>query len=122
MRERIGARLGSAAPSKPLPAPKRSKVSLSRLIEAARTDPGKPGTPQSYGAGVRIVETALIDEGLLSKTRLDGHYGTDTIDAMSKWQERCGYRGRKPGQAADGIPGPDSLAQLAAKHAFDVEA
>ncbi|WP_086859922.1 N-acetylmuramoyl-L-alanine amidase [Streptomyces milbemycinicus] len=119
MRERIAKRLGQAAPSKPLPTPKRPKVSLSRLIKAAKTDPGKQGTPESY-AGTRIVEAALVDEGLLARKRLDGHYGTDTIEAMSEWQERCGYRGRKPGQAADGIPGRDSLTRLGRKHGFDV--
>ncbi|NBM17724.1 hypothetical protein [Streptomyces sp. GC420] len=83
---------------KPVSKPRRPTVSLSRLIEAARTDSPKsdspePGTPKS---------------------------GTPK-SAMSDWQEECGYRGRKPGQPADGIPGQDSLTRLGANHGFDVE-
>ncbi|MEU8870420.1 N-acetylmuramoyl-L-alanine amidase [Streptomyces javensis] len=118
MRDRIAARLGQAAPG-PLPTPARPKVSLSKLIAAAKSDPPRAGTQVSY-SGARTVEAALVDEGLLAKKRLDGHYGWDTVDAMSAWQERLGYRGRKPGQDADGIPGRDSLTRLGAKHGFDV--
>jgi hypothetical protein len=78
------------------------------------------GTPCTYD-GVRIWEAALVDEGLLAKKRLDGHFGSDTIEATSAWQERLGYRGRKPGQPVDGIPGPDSAKRLGAKHGFDVK-
>ncbi|MGY3199685.1 peptidoglycan recognition protein family protein [Streptomyces sp. TE5632] len=119
MRSRIGVRLGGATPGASLPAPRRPKVSLSRLREAARTNPGMPGTPVTYD-GVRVWEAALVDEGLLAKVRLDGHFGTDTQEATSRWQERCGFRGRKPGQPADGIPGSASAGLLAAKHGFDV--
>ncbi|MFF5668779.1 N-acetylmuramoyl-L-alanine amidase [Streptomyces hygroscopicus] len=118
MRDRIAARLGQAAPG-PLPTPARPKVSLVKLIAAAKADPPRAGTPVSYG-GVKTVEAALVDEGLLAKQWLDGHYGTDTVTAMSGWQERCGYRGRKPGQDADGIPGRDSLTRLGRRHGFDV--
>jgi hypothetical protein len=111
-------------PAKPkppvaLPPPKRPVVDLSRLVAAAKSDPSKAGTPVSY-SGVKTVEAALVNEGLLAKKRLDGHYGTDTKNAMSSWQERCGYRGRGPGQAADGIPGWDTLTKLGKKHGFDV--
>jgi hypothetical protein len=119
MRGRVADRLGGATPGTPLPPAKRPKVSLSRLIRAATTDPAKARTPVSY-AGVKTVEAALVDEGLLAKRRLDGHYGTSTREAMSEWQERCGFRGRKPGQPADGIPGRASLTRLGAKHGFDV--
>ncbi|MDX2917284.1 N-acetylmuramoyl-L-alanine amidase [Streptomyces sp. NE06-03C] len=118
MRSRIAARLGHGEPG-PLPAPTRPKVSLKRLRAAALSNPQAVGTPVTY-AGVITVEAALVDEGLLSKRYLDGHYGTTTLTGMSLWQEKCGYRGRKPGQAADGVPGADSLARLAKKHAFDV--
>ena len=104
-----------------LPKPTKPTVDLSKLIEAARKNPSMPGTPVTY-SGVKVVEAALIDEGLLSKTRYDGHYGTDTKDAMSEWQERCGYHGRQPGQPADGIPGKDSLTRLGNKHGFTVVA
>ena len=36
--------------------------------------------------GVRIVETALVDAGLLAKVRLDGHFGEDTVAAYAAWQ------------------------------------
>lgn len=118
MRNRIAGRLGQGTPAT-LPAPARPKVSLSRLIAAARSNPSAGGQPVTY-AGVVTYETALVDEGLLAKQFLDGHFGTTTITATSEWQERLGYRGRAPGQPADGIPGRDSLTRLGAKHAFDV--
>lgn len=120
MRDRIAGRLGQSRPG-PLPTPVRPKVSLSLLVAAARSNPSAKGQPITY-AGVVTYETALVDEGLLSKTYLDGHFGMTTITATSEWQERLGYRGRKPGQPADGIPGRDSLTRLAAKHAFDAVA
>ncbi|WP_433341759.1 peptidoglycan recognition protein family protein [Streptomyces sp. CA-253872] len=118
LRDRIADRLGTALPG-PLPAPKRPKVSLAALIAAARSNPQAPGQPVTYG-GVRTYEAALVDEGLLAKRLSDGHFGTETVEATSAWQERCGYRGRAPGQPADGIPGRDSLTRLATKHGFDV--
>ncbi|MFF2612386.1 N-acetylmuramoyl-L-alanine amidase [Kitasatospora sp. NPDC058046] len=118
MRDRIATRLGHGAPRQ-VPPPSRPQVSLSQLVTAARTNPGMAGTPVTY-PGVLAVEAALVDEGLLAKPYSDGHYGTTTVTAMSGWQERCGYSGRAPGQAADGIPGRASLTRLGAKHGFDV--
>lgn len=118
MRGRVAVQLGQTEPG-PLPAPVRPTVSLSRLIAAARSDPKQPGTPVTYG-GTITVEAALVDEGLLARRYLDGHYGTTTGPAMSEWQEECGFRGRKPGQPADGIPGRVSLSRLGAKHGFTV--
>jgi hypothetical protein len=115
----VSERLGQRPPTTPPPVPAPQIVILDRLIAAAKTDPAKAGTPVSY-SGVKIVEAALVDEGLLAKKYLDGHYGTATKDAMSAWQESLGYRGRKPGQAADGIPGKASLTKLGAKHGFKV--
>lgn len=60
-------------------------------------------------------------EGLLAKQYADGHFGTQTVAAYSKWQQRLGYRGTKPGQAADGIPGRTSLVRLGDKYGFAVE-
>jgi hypothetical protein len=120
MRDRIAGRLGQSG-SGPLPAPVRPKVSLSKLVAAARSNPSAPGRPVTY-AGVVTYETALVNEGLLSKAYLDGHFGTQTITATSQWQERCGFRGRAPGQPADGIPGRESLTRLGVKHGFDVTA
>jgi hypothetical protein len=114
---RIAQRLGTkvTTPSKPSP-PKRPVVDLSQLVTAARSNPEAKGTPVTY-SGVRTVEAALVDEGLLAKPYSDGHYGTTTVAAYAAWQRRLHYRGKD----ADGIPGKSSLAQLGAKHGFDVK-
>jgi hypothetical protein len=123
MQARISKRLGgdkpTATPPQAPPPPKKPIVDLSKLVAAARSDPAAAGTPVTY-SGVKTVEAALVNEGLLAKKYSDGHYGTVTKDAMSAWQERCGYRGRKPGQPADGIPGKTTLTKLGAKHGFTV--
>lgn len=98
------------------PVPQKPVVSLSRLIAAARQDPPKAGTPVSY-SGTKVVEDALVREGLLAKGLADGHFGTATVSAYSAWQRRLGYRGRD----ADGIPGRDSLTRLGRKYGFDVK-
>jgi LysM repeat protein len=103
--------------SKPLPKPKKPKVDLSKLVEAALKNPSAPGTPVTY-SGVKTVEAALVDEGLLAKKYYDGHFGDATIQAYQRWQKRCGYSG----DAADGIPGKESLTKLGKKHGFDVVA
>jgi len=125
MRDRVGRRLRNgrpaAQPANPLPAPKRPVVDLSELRRAAETNPRMHGSPVTY-EGVRIVEAALVDEGLLAKKRLDGHFGSDTVAAYSRWQLSL-YPGAstKPGGAADGIPGKTSLVKLGARHGFDVK-
>src|ERR1700732_1478381 len=101
MRGRVAGRLGSKPPTRP-PAPVHPSVSLSKLRAAAHTDPPQKGTPVSY-KGTEIYEAALVNEGLLAKARLDGHFGSDTVHATTLWQERLGFRGRQPGQPADGI-------------------
>jgi len=117
MRGRIGERLGGTTPAPPLPTPKRPVVDLSQLRAAARSNPPAKGQPVTY-AGVKTVEAALVDEGLLSKTYSDGHYGTTTVSAYAAWQRRCGYTGSD----ADGIPGKSSLTRLGDKHGFTVVA
>ncbi|MFJ3545490.1 N-acetylmuramoyl-L-alanine amidase [Streptomyces rubiginosohelvolus] len=121
MRTRIGARLPrpNPGPLPPLPGPVRPVVDLSRLQTAFRLDPPKQGTPVSY-AGVQVVEVALVDEGLMAKRYLDGHAGTETVLGYSRWQERLGYSGRRPGQAADGSPGMTTLRELGRRHGFEV--
>ncbi|MCO4699300.1 hypothetical protein LRR80_05394 [Streptomyces sp. RO-S4] len=117
MRARIGDRLDSGTPKndKPLPPPRRPVVDLSQLVAAARANPRASGQPVTY-SGVRTVEAALVDEGLLAKRYSDGHFGTTTIAAYSAWQRRLGYRGND----ADGIPGKTSLVKLGQRHGFDV--
>lgn len=124
----MGAILAAAKGTKPAPAeesttttrpstPKRPTVDLSKLIAAARSNPPAKGTPVTY-AGARVVEAALVAEGLLAKKRDDGHFGSDTVAAYARWQRRCGYSGA----AADGIPGRASLDALGRKHGFTVTA
>ncbi|MCH0540012.1 peptidoglycan-binding domain-containing protein [Streptomyces sp. MUM 203J] len=91
------------------------QVDLDRLVAAARQDPPRSGRPVSY-PGVRVVEDALVAEGLLDGTYADGHFGTATVRAYAAWQRRCGYAG----PAADGIPGRDSLTRLGREHGFTV--
>lgn len=125
IRARVEQLLGNdtaPAPSKPSTPAKPSKpaakvVDLSQLIAAARRDPAKAGTPVSY-AGARIVEDALAAEGLLARKYVDGHFGSTTVAAYRRWQQRCGYSGA----AADGIPGRASLDALARKYGFTVTA
>lgn len=92
-------------------------VDLSKLIAAAKNDPkGKQGSV-SYPAGVKIVERALKSEGLLgTRYAADGSYGSLTVAAYKKWQDKLGFRGA----GADGIPGSDSLRKLGNKHGFKV--
>ncbi|MFI0934559.1 N-acetylmuramoyl-L-alanine amidase [Streptomyces sp. NPDC021019] len=120
MRARVAGRLGVRVPPTP-PAPRRPVVDLARLQAAARRDPGRVGAPVSY-PGALVVEVALVDEGLLSRPYADGHFGTATVLAYSRWQESLGYRGRAPGQAADGMPAMASVSALALRHGFDVVA
>jgi hypothetical protein len=119
MQDRIGRRLTTTAttPAKPLPVPTKPKVSLSKVIVAAKRDPKAKGTPVSY-AGVKVVESALVDAGYLSKVYSDGHFGSATVDAYARWQRHLGYSGT----AADGIPGKTSLTKLGARYGFEVVA
>jgi hypothetical protein len=106
------------------PTPSKPKVDLSRLVTAAKTDPGAAQGHVTYMAGTNLVENALVREGLMSKTYAgDGSFGSTTVAAYSKWQLKL-YPGAstKPGGDADGIPGMDSLKKLGAKYGFDVVA
>jgi hypothetical protein len=88
------------------------KVGLSRLVTAAHTDPGAAQGHQTYAAGVRLVEAALVKLGYLGKTyAADGSFGSKTKTAYAAWQRHLGYSGT----AADGIPGRTSLTKLGAK-------
>ena len=92
-------------------------VSLSKVIYAAKHDHNLPEGHGTHEADVKLVEHALNAEGLLpAKYAKDGYYGTLTIAAYKKWQQRCGFHG----SAADGVPGTQSLAKLAHRHGFTV--
>lgn len=105
-----------------LPKPVKPKVDLSQLVAAAKSNPAASGTPVTY-SGVKTVEAALINEGLLEKKYLDGHFGSATVEAYREWQLKL-YPGAStaPGGAADGVPGKDSLTRLGEKHGFTVVA
>jgi len=98
------------------PATERPVVDLSQLVAAAKADPPKKGKPVSY-AGVKVVEAALVAEGLLARSLADGHFGTATVEAYGLWQRRCGWSGPD----ADGIPGKSSLTKLGKRCGFDVK-
>ena len=101
------------------PTPSKPKVDLSRLVSAAKTDPGAAQGHVTYMAGTNLTEDALVKEGLLSKTYAhDGSFGSTTVSAYAAWQRRLGYTGSD----ADGIPGSTSLKKLGAKYGFDVVA
>lgn len=109
-------------PRPPAPKPPTSGpvVDLSKLVEAARIDPPRASSKAAYPSGTRVVEAALVAEGLLARARADqvGHFGSDTVAAYAAWQRRLGYRGAD----ADGIPGRTSLERLGTKRGFRVTA
>ncbi|MFG2589043.1 N-acetylmuramoyl-L-alanine amidase [Streptomyces sp. NPDC048438] len=118
MHGRIAKRLGTKPSATPAAPPKKPVVDLSQLVAAARSNPAAKGTPVTY-SGVKTVEAALVDAGLLSKKYSDGHFGTVTVDAYAAWQRSKaggGYRGT----AADGIPGKASLTALGKAQGFTV--
>jgi hypothetical protein len=96
-------------------------VNLDRLVEAAHTDPGAEQGHQTAASDVLTVEQALAAEGLLDASYAgDGSFGSLTLDAYSRWQQRIGYTGTQPGGDADGIPGRASLTALGERHGFTV--
>lgn len=118
VRKQLATKPGGSTPA-PAPTPSAPRVDLSRLIQAAKTDPGARQGHQTYMAGVNLVEAALVKEGLLGKKYAgDGSFGSTTISAYAAWQKRCGYTGN----AADGIPGRSSLERLSKRHGFNVVA
>lgn len=90
-------------------------VMTAHLITAAKKDAPGPDGATSHPAEVRIVEAALLAEGLLSaQFAKDGSFGTVTIKAYAQWQRRLGFSGAD----ADGIPGVESLTKLGLRHGF----
>lgn len=109
-----------ATPPAPAPVKPAAKVvDLSNVVAAAKADPRAKQGHTTHAADVKLVEAALKAEGLLSaKYASDGSFGTTTLAAYKKWQQKLGYRG----QAADGIPGLASLKALGKRHGFEVKA
>ena len=86
-------------------------VNMEAVLKAAQWDPQKAGSSITPGSGpsVLLVEKALQAKGLLAATYVDGHYGTSTVTAYTRWQRQLGYTGL----GANGIPGEASLKKLA---------
>jgi hypothetical protein len=104
--------LTKTATANPQPTPSKPRVDLSRLVTAAKTDPGARQGHVTYMAGTNLTEAALVKLGYLAKTYAgDGSFGSTTVTAYGKWQHHLGYRGAD----ANGIPGLASLKQLGAK-------
>ncbi|UUU24948.1 peptidoglycan-binding domain-containing protein [Streptomyces sp. DSM 40750] len=97
----------------------RPKVSLGRVVAAARKDPPAPDGHRTYPRDVRLVEEALAAEGLLECGYVDGSFGTRTLAAYAAWQ-RSRAGGSYRGGDADGVPGRDSLTRLGDRHGFTV--
>lgn len=92
-------------------------VKLSNLQQSSFLNAPGPQGSTSHPADVRIVEAALVAEGLLSaKFAGDGSFGTETISAYKRWQRSLGFSGAD----ADGHPGGDSLSKLGRRHGFAV--
>ena len=100
----------SAVRSTPEAAAALPAVDMEAVVKAAQWDPVKAGTAVTAGAGpsVRLVEAALRDRGLLEPAYVDGHFGTRTIAAYSRWQQQLGFSGLD----ATGLPGRSSLTAL----------
>lgn len=96
----------------------KPKVSLAKVVEAARKDPKLPQGGTTHKAHVVVVERALRAEGLLEAEWVDGSFGSRTVDAYKKWQRKLGYSGKD----ADGIPGKTSLTKLGNEHGFTTTA
>ncbi|WP_333745669.1 peptidoglycan-binding domain-containing protein [Streptomyces sp. IBSBF 2950] len=105
----------------PAPAPAKPKVSVAHLVTAAKKDVPAADGHTTYPSEVRIVENALVAEGLLKREFADGSFGSKTVTAYAAWQ-RSTAGGSYTGDAANGIPGLASLRRLAARHAFTATA
>lgn len=85
-------------------------VNMAAVVKAAQWDPAKSDQSVTPGAGdsVNAVEKKLSAKGFLDKKYVDGHFGTSTVTAYSKFQKSLGYSGI----AASGLPGKTSLEKL----------
>jgi hypothetical protein len=108
VKKQLAAKPGNTATT-PTPTPSKPKVDLSRLVSAAKTDPGARQGHATYMAGTNLAEAALVKLGFLARTYAgDGSFGSTTVTAYGKWQRHLGYTGND----ANGIPGKASLVEL----------
>jgi len=94
-------------------------VNMEAVLLAAQLDPPKSETRVTPGAKASVarVERALVRKGLLAKSYVDGHYGSSTRSAYSRWQRRLGA---STAIDANGLPGKTSLTKLG-KGRFEVK-
>lgn len=96
----------------------RPVVHLSNVVFASTVNPIAPQGSASRPEDVRIVEAALLAEGLLSRSYAkDGSFGSLTLTAYAQWQRKLGFTG----DDADGTPGLESLRKLGKRHGFRVK-
>ena len=101
---------GSSRPEQGDGESKSARVNMEHVLKAAQWDPRKPDTgitPRAKESVLRV-ERALADKGYLSRSYVDGHFGTSTVSAYAAWQRHLGYAGL----AATGLPGETSLTKL----------
>lgn len=100
------------------PTPAGLAVSVAVVLKASLADPKSTTGMPTAGAKemVKVVEDALVAEGLLDAKYADGLFGSNTVAAYKKYQEKIGLKGTD----ADGTPGMYSLTQLGTAHKFTV--
>ena len=90
-------------------------VSMARVVVQSQVEPYRGDQPDLAGdVAVEAVQQALADKGF--NVTADGWFGNETATSYSNWQKSLGYSGL----AANGIPGPTSLATLG-EGRFEVE-
>ncbi len=109
---------GASTPTTPSTPSTSTVVAFATILKAAKTDPasvtGNP--PAGTKDMVDVVEEALVKAGFLDKQYADGLFGSKTVEAYKKWQQKLGYEGSD----ADGLPGFTSLKALGDKYKFVV--
>lgn len=97
------------------PASKRPVVHVSNLVVAAMSNPIGPQGSAARPKDTRVVEAALVAEGLLSpRWARDGSFGSTTVTAYAQWQRRLGFTG----DDANGVPGLETLQRLGRRNGF----
>jgi len=90
-------------------------VSMQKLVVQSQVEPLRGDQPDLPGdVAVETVQRALGEEGF--DVAVDGWFGSETAVVYADWQKSLGYSGL----AANGIPGPASLAALG-EGRFEVE-
>ena len=90
-------------------------VSMQNLVVQSQVEPFRGDQPDLPGdVAVETVQRALGEKGF--DVAVDGWFGNQTAVAYADWQKSLGYSGL----AANGIPGPASLAALG-EGRFEVE-